>query len=194
MLTSTHKENRVAWARHHLNDNWKKTIFTDETAFQLFSNTIKCWYKNTRPVCLMPKDRHKIFAWGGFCIEGKTSLFCFRGIMDSKLYVEIVERHLPEVNRMLGEKWRFQQDNDPNILVTWLRIFLRKMSQKSWIGLLTVLTLTPLKTSGQLSKERQKGACLKISINWRGLWWNLVDSMKRRCEEVIEKNGERISY
>ena len=77
MLTSTHKENRVAWARHHLNDNWKKTIFTDETAFQLFSNTIKRWYKNTRPVHLMPKDRHKIFAWGGFCIKGKTSLFCF---------------------------------------------------------------------------------------------------------------------
>ena len=58
-----------------------------------------------------------------------------------------------------------------NILVAWLRIFLRKMSQKSWIGLLTVLTLTPLKTSGRLSKERQKGACLRISMNWRGLWW-----------------------
>ena len=58
-----------------------------------------------------------------------------------------------------------------NILVAWLRIFLRKMSQKSWIGLLTVLTLTPLKTSERLSKERQKGACLRISMNWRGLWW-----------------------
>jgi len=31
----------------------------------------------------------------------------------TKHLVEIVERHLPEVNRMLGKKWRFQQDNDP---------------------------------------------------------------------------------
>ena len=194
MLTSTYKENHVAWTRCYLNDNWKKTIFTDETAFQLFSNTIKCWYKNTRPVRLMPKDRHKIFAWGGFCIKGKTRLFCFRGIMDSKLYVEIVERHLPEVNRMLGGKWRFQQEDDPKHTSHMAKNFFKEMSQKSWIGLLTVLTLTPLKTSGRLSKERQKGVCLRISINWRGLWWNLVDSMKRRCEEVIEKNGERISY
>jgi len=119
----------------------------------------------------MPKDRHKIFAWGGFCIKGKTSLFCFRGVMDSKLYVEIVERHLPEVNKFWGKSRGFNRTTILNILVAWLRIFLRKMSQKSWIGLLTVLTLTPLKTSGRLSKERQKGACLRISMNWRGLWW-----------------------
>jgi len=52
----------------------------------------------------MPKDRHKIFAWGGFCIKGKTSLFCFRGIMDSKLYVEIVEKPSPRGKQNVGEK------------------------------------------------------------------------------------------
>ena len=33
--------------------------------------------------------------------------------MDANLYVEIVERHIPEINQMLGDDWRFQQDNDP---------------------------------------------------------------------------------
>lgn len=60
-----------------------------------------------------PKDRRKIFVWGGFCSRGKTNLFCFQRIMDGPFYVEILQEHIGQVNRMLGEQWRFQQDNDP---------------------------------------------------------------------------------
>ncbi|CAG8810051.1 12044_t:CDS:2, partial [Dentiscutata erythropus] len=56
------------------------------------------WYKNARPIRPIPKDRSKIFAWGGFCVKGKTSLFCFRRIMDGKFYTEILEKHIPEDN------------------------------------------------------------------------------------------------
>jgi transposase len=56
MLTSVHKEKRVEWAQKHKDDDWKKTLFSDETSFQLFRNTIKHWYKGARPVHLMPKD------------------------------------------------------------------------------------------------------------------------------------------
>jgi hypothetical protein len=73
MLTVNHKLKRVEWVQNHLNDDWDNILFTDETAFQLFRNTVKCWYKGQRPIRLMPKDRMKIFAWGGFCIKGKTS-------------------------------------------------------------------------------------------------------------------------
>ena len=71
------------------------------------------WYKNARPIRPMPKDRSKIFARGGFCIKGTTSLFCFRGIMDGKFYTEILEKQLPEVCSMFQGRWRLQQDNDP---------------------------------------------------------------------------------
>ncbi len=50
MLTVAHKEARVSWATRHLNDNWETTLFSDETAFQLFRNTITQWYKGERPV------------------------------------------------------------------------------------------------------------------------------------------------
>ena len=33
--------------------------------------------------------------------------------MDAKFYIEILQQHIPEVRRMLGRRWRFQQDNDP---------------------------------------------------------------------------------
>jgi transposase len=71
MLTTKHKEKRVEWAQKHLNDNWKKTLFTDETSFQLFRNTITQWYKNKRPIRPIPKNRQKIHAWGDFSMGEK---------------------------------------------------------------------------------------------------------------------------
>jgi len=105
MLTPAHKQKRVEWAQKHKDDDWKKTLFSDETSFQLFRNTIRHWYKNARPIRPIPKDRNKIFAWGGFCIKGTTSLFCFRCIMDGKFYMEILERHLPEVRNLFQGNW-----------------------------------------------------------------------------------------
>src|SRR5581483_3081730 len=50
------KKKRVEWAQKDLNDNWKKTLFTDETSFQLFRNTITQWYKNKRCIRPIPKN------------------------------------------------------------------------------------------------------------------------------------------
>ena len=113
MLTDEHKERRVEWAKRHLNDNWERTIFSDETAFDLYRNKVGRWYKGARPLRRLPKSRQKIFAWGGFCTRGKTSLFCFSEIMTGEFYVGILQDRLPEMKRMLGRRWRFQQDNDP---------------------------------------------------------------------------------
>jgi len=75
MLTEVYKKNRVKWAKNHLNDNWKNTLFTDETAFQLYRNTIERWYKGERPIRRMPKDRRKIFAWVAFVQEERRVYF-----------------------------------------------------------------------------------------------------------------------
>jgi transposase len=82
MLTRNHKEKRIEWAQNHMNDDWNRTVFSDETSFWLFSNTVQYWYRGQRPVRRIPKDRTRINAWGGFCSRGKTSLFCFRDIMN----------------------------------------------------------------------------------------------------------------
>ena len=92
---------------NHINDQWERTLFSDETAFQLFRNTI--WYKGPRPIRPLPKNRQKVFAWGEFCAKGKTSLHCFTGIMDARFYTEILEGHLPEIRRMLEEGGDFNR-------------------------------------------------------------------------------------
>jgi hypothetical protein len=140
MLTQAHKQKRVEWAQKHKDDNWRKTLFSDETSFQLFRNTLKHWYKNARPIRRMPKDRSKIFARGGFCVKGKTSLFCFRCIMDGKFYTEILEKHIPEVRSMFRGNWRSDRTMTLSILAVLLGNFLITMSRRLWIGLLIVRT------------------------------------------------------
>ena len=36
MLTARHIETRMAWAEYHMNNDWRRIIFTDETAFDYF--------------------------------------------------------------------------------------------------------------------------------------------------------------
>ena len=106
MLTAIHKQKCIKWMQKYINDDWSTTFFLDEIAFQLFQNTVKCWHKEIWSIHFMPKDRAKIFAWGGFYVKSKTSLFCFRQIMNAEFYVEILENHIPEIDIMLGDDWR----------------------------------------------------------------------------------------
>jgi transposase len=206
MLTAEHKRKRVEWGREHLNDNWKKTLFSDETAFQLFRNTVERWYKHERPIRPMPKDRTKIFAWGGFCIKGKTSLFCFKGIMDAKFYVDILRRHVPEIRQMLGNRWRFQQDNDPKHTSHLAKAFLQENMPEVMDWPSNSPDLNPIENLWSIVKGNVKRRMPKnqdelerfMMEEWENIpkstIINLVGSMKRRCELVIEKNGERIPY
>jgi hypothetical protein len=50
LLTKAHKQKRIEWARQHLNDNWRRTLFSDETVFQLYQNTIEWWFKGVHPI------------------------------------------------------------------------------------------------------------------------------------------------
>ena len=50
MLTNEQKERRVhvQWAMAHKDDDWSRTVFSDETSYQLFRNTIRRWSKYAR--------------------------------------------------------------------------------------------------------------------------------------------------
>ena len=75
MLTEVHKQRRVEWAKRHLHDNWNKTVFTDETAFQLFRNTVERWYKGERQ------------------FQKIVLKFC----MNAELCIGILKRHISEI-------------------------------------------------------------------------------------------------
>ena len=48
MSTNKQKQRRVQWALARQNDDWSRIIFSDETSYQLFRNTIRRWSKYAR--------------------------------------------------------------------------------------------------------------------------------------------------
>lgn len=206
MLTTDHKAKRMEWARKHLNDDWQTTLFTDETAFHLFRNTIKQWFKGPKPIRPLPKNRQKIFAWGGFCVKGKTSLFCFTEIMNAEFYVGILRQHHSEIRRMLGRRWRFQQDNDPKHTSRIAKKFLAETFPEVLDWPANSPDLNPIENLWSIVKRNvEKRIPANISeLNqylveeWEkipnSMLSNLALSMNRRCQMIIDSNGERINY
>ena len=115
MLENRHIEAQKKWAEEHKNDNWNRTIFTDETAFDLFRNKVRRWHKRgKRPSQRLPKPRQKVLTWGGISLKGKTPLFCFTEIIDGPFYVTILQNHLlTAAQNIYNKNLRLQQDNDP---------------------------------------------------------------------------------
>ena len=206
MLTAEQKQKRVEWARKHLRDNWSRTLFSDETSFQLFRNTITQWYKHSRPVRPIPKNRQKIHAWGGFSTYGKTSLYCFTGIMDAKFYIQILEEQLPEIEEMMGNNWRLQQDNDPKHTSKLAKNFIQENVPAIMDWPSSSPDINPIENLWGIVKRNVEKRNprnledLKVFMveEWENISDevinNLVRSMRARCEEVIRLNGERINF
>lgn len=71
MLNLEQKERRVQWAMAQINYDLSRTVFSDETCFQLFRNTIRRWSKFAqREWKRIPKNRQKVMVWGAFSIKG----------------------------------------------------------------------------------------------------------------------------
>jgi len=110
------RERRVEWATAHARQNWKTVVFSDETTFQMFRNTMTAFYKvgTTIPQKGVPKHPAKVHVWGAFSARGTIGFYMFTQNMDGPLYRKILTDHLFEnASGVMPKRWVFQQDNDP---------------------------------------------------------------------------------
>src|SRR5262249_30898315 len=116
LLTDEQQHRRLDWARAHTRVNWKNVVFSDETTFQMFRNTIKAFQKIEEPKLErpMPKHPYKIHFWGAFSARGTLDYYMFTENMDGDLYRKILTENLfPSAFETMPKNWIFQQDNDP---------------------------------------------------------------------------------
>ncbi|GFW01939.1 transposable element Tcb1 transposase [Trichonephila clavipes] len=101
---------------------WKKVIFSDESKFNIFGSDGRrtVWRKpNTLlvPKNLRPTVIHgggSVMVWGCMASNRAGNLVFIDGIMDHKLYIDILNNNLKESAKKLGldRNFIFQQDND----------------------------------------------------------------------------------
>ena len=77
-----------------------KYVVSDETAFQLFRNSVERWHKGQRPIVVCQR------------IEQNSShgRIPHKGV--KQVYI-VFRKQITEIEDLLGDEWRFQQDNDP---------------------------------------------------------------------------------
>uniref|UniRef100_A0A8C6XBH6 Tc1-like transposase DDE domain-containing protein n=1 Tax=Naja naja TaxID=35670 RepID=A0A8C6XBH6_NAJNA len=124
LLTDVHHSRRCAWAKKFAkwtNEQWAKVIFSDENNFYLTGNQCNKYVRRFpaeefRPYCLNLSVKHPlhVMIWGCITASGIGRMQIVQGIMNSKQYVEVLEKTmLPSAQQLIGKDFYFQDDNAP---------------------------------------------------------------------------------
>jgi hypothetical protein len=206
-LTEEHRRRRLEFSRAHLNDNWSRTIFSDETAMQLGSNSVLVWTKKSKvPVKERPKIRKKIMAWAAFSGTDRTPLVTFDEIMTSQVYCEILDEFLLPLTHKLGSRFRFQHDNDPKHTSRFTKQWLAENGLQVLEWPANSPDLNPIENLWGIVKtkvEKRNPKTLAevekfMEEEWdrvpQGTLVNLAASMKECLQQVISANGGHTSF
>ncbi|GFV49360.1 transposable element Tc1 transposase [Trichonephila clavipes] len=125
-ISLQNQKKRLEFAKTHqlkTGNFWKKVIFSDESKLNIFGNDGRrpVWRKPNialDPKNLRPTVKHgggSVMVWGCMTPNGVGNLIFIDGIMNHKLYKDMLNNNLKESAKKLGlyESFIFQQDNDP---------------------------------------------------------------------------------
>lgn len=206
LLTAKHKFDRLTWAIHHIDTDWSKILFSDETTIRKGPGNRKRWIrmKNNDYEKTVKHDM-KMHAWGCINSSGIKRIHIFDGIMDSQMYTEILTGNLLQIiyndNSLI-----FQDDNDPKHTskhtIEWKKF--NEIKYIDWpanspdlnpienIWALLKLKMTKLRP---LTKTQFVHF---IEESWKDISSKVIsktiNSMQKRIIDVINNNGDLIDY
>jgi transposase len=115
-LTQSQKDRRVAMAKKYRRFDWTKGAYWDETEFELHGTpNIKddiVWDERGVVVTYEKEAHPKKFKFGAaITVNGPTRLVQYTGTIDSELYIKMVDKVIPDINKLLpGNDWTYIQD------------------------------------------------------------------------------------
>lgn len=219
-LTAAHRRARRIFAevhRHWTVRQWSNVLFTDESRFCLHHNDgrVRVWRRaNERYLDSAVQETVRfgggsIMVWGGICLNGRTDLVVIaNGSLTALRYLrEILEPHIIPFADNMGVDFILQQDNARPHVARTVTTFLNDHNIEVMEWPANSPDLNPIEhlwdILGRRLLERQPIETLQqlqdiLIQEWEQLAQemirNLIESMPRRCAEVIRVRGGHTHY
>ena len=219
-ISKKNRKARVDFAKAHVSkpmEFWMKTIFADESKFNLFGCDGKVLVYRKSNIELeernmVPTVKHGgggVMVWGCMGAKGVGNLVFIDGIMDHQYYINLLKDNLKPSAEILGVASDFQyyQDNDPKHMALNTRLW--------WMLYNIPNVIKPPAQSPDLNPIEHQWAHLEENIRKRNFtnknhlkaillveWYkidqnyilNLVKSMPKRLKAVIKQKGRATKY
>lgn len=220
LLTVAHRKRRMAFAKAHRGwtpDQWKQVLWSDESSFNLFCGSKRLLVRRRpgdrfHPDCLNPTVKHgggSLMIWGCMSGLGVGQLYRCTGSMNQDQYLAVLKNHmLPSARTIFGRNgaYVFQQDNAPCHKAKRVCAFLtsKRVQMMDWPP--QSPDLNPIEHLWEiLFRKVQNSKPASLDSLWNLLLesWNdldpqvlsnLVESMPRRVEAVIQAKGGHTKY
>lgn len=197
-------------------DFWKSVIFSDESKFNIFGSDGKkmVWRKKGTALAeknLLPTVKHgggHVMVWGCMSSNGVGKLHFIDGIMNAKMYLDILEHNLNQSAEMLGIKdnFYFQQDNDPKHTARIVKEWLLYRVQNKLETPPQSPDINPIENLWAYLDKKVRKHKISNKIDLKRIlekeWYsisseytkNLIESIPRRLKAIIENKGLPTKY
>lgn len=207
IMSEKTRQNRVEWCKRHLDFDWSKVFFSDESTFETFRFKDKEWTKaGTNIYRPRPKYPTKIMIWGAISSRGKSILKVVKGSIDRFAYVSILEEALIETaNTLYPDHWTLQQDNAPPHTAKSTKNWFRRNDIKVLDWPPNSPDLNPIETLWAIMKKRLGNEIItktddivaRVSQIWDEISnetvTSLIESMQWRVRACIALNGATVN-
>lgn len=218
LISLKNRKARKEFASEHVkwtSQQWSKILFSDESKFMIFGSDGIRYVRRpvgTRydPKYQLPTVKHgggNVMVWGCFSRDGVGPLHRITGIMNQEMYKNICKDiMLPHAKDKMPRGWIYQQDNDPKHTAKSVQEFFKKSKVRVLKWPSQSPDLNPIEHLWEHVDRQMKGikpsnhADLFSKINeiWDSIpidvCINLVDSMSRRCQAVLDCKGYPTKY
>ncbi|CAK9819099.1 Transposable element Tcb1 transposase [Anthophora quadrimaculata] len=218
LISEKNRRARLQFAKVHIKwtaEEWSKVVFTDESKFNRFGSDGKCYVRRTageeyKKNCTKPTVKGgggSALVWGSMSMNGTGPIRRITGIMDRFVYLDIVKNVLlPFAKDKMPNDWIYQADNDPKHTARVVKEFLEKekLNIMKWPAQspdLNPIEMLWIDVDHEIKRRKPKNIqdlFEMIEEAWKSIpvdrCIRLINSMQRRCAEVIKNKGYATKY